>query len=229
MGRRPAHATERKTASPHRVAAPPDQAGTLLVRLFAQEPKRDVQASRRDPDQPWRLGIQLLQGALYRRAHAAAAARTSSPTEMARNNRMLSQASVHLWLRLDYAAHLRYLWPCASALPVARRQIQSMSHGASSSRRRTKSSAVTAAKVFTISRPPRNRHSAVRVSRGSDRATAIHTMPTGFCSEPPPGPAMPVMATPTCACDRASAPSASAPPPARSPRRAAPTSPGTPS
>ena len=88
-----------------------------------------------------------------------AATRTSSPTGMATNSRIGCR---------PVCASAQSV--AASALSVAlricriraRRQIQSMSHGASSSRRRTKSRAATAAKVFTISRPPRNRQSAVR-------------------------------------------------------------------
>ena len=41
-------------------------------------------------------------------------------------------------------------------------------------------------------------------------ATEKHTSPTGLSSEPPPGPAMPVMPTPTSASRRVRAPSASA-------------------
>ena len=49
--------------------------------------------------------------------------------------------------------------------------------------------------AFTISRPPgKAKRPHLRVA---GPPTAMHTVPTGFCSLPPPGPAMPVMPTPT--------------------------------
>ena len=60
------------------------------------------------------------------------------------------------------------------------------------SARRTMSSAPCVDQNLTIVRPPRNVN--VRTRTGPMPDTAIATVPTGFCSEPPPGPAMPVIA-----------------------------------
>ena len=79
----------------------------------------------------------------------------------------------------------------------------------SASRRRSRCITTVVVRSRTIARSPGS--CTVRSSRPPPAsATLRQTIPTGFSGVPPPGPATPVMPTPTAAPKRAAAPSASA-------------------